>query len=131
MLEKTLKSFLDNYLLKIDNDASIPFYQDHFISPYLCTDYENLDGGDINLGKIEIHYYPLFKNYVITREEGGKETFSATIKKDKNSNSGEIRLLDTYKSLMVTESVPEVIESEVDEVPEDVIVEENTEIPEA
>lgn len=96
MLEKTLKAFLNDYLLKIDNNASMPKYEDHFFSPYICTKYEDLNK------KIEIYYYPIARNYKIQLVENGRTIFNATISKENDLNDTELLLLKTYKILYIS-----------------------------
>lgn len=108
MLEKTLKAFLNDYLLKIDNNASIPFYKDNFFSPYICTKYEDLNA------KIEIYYYPVARNYKIQLVENGRTIFNATVSRENDSNDAELLLLKIYKTIYISKQEEQKEEKDLD-----------------
>lgn len=108
MLEKGLKDFLNDYLLKIEDNASTPFYEDHFISPYICTEYKDLKK------KIEIYYYPYSGKYTILLIDNKRTILNADIRVIEVNNNAELLLLEMYKLIYVSkqEEVKEEVKTE-------------------
>jgi hypothetical protein len=91
-----LKSLLDNYILKLNNNASSPVLITGFFSDYILTDYESLKT------KIEISYS--FGNYEIEKVKNGEIVFSCTIKKQERSNTSEHLVKDIYEQIYIVNS---------------------------
>lgn len=119
-IESTLKSFLENYLYKIENNAAVPVYKANVFVPEINTNY--------GTSEIVIEYFPILGHYTIKKLEDGENIFTADVDKFDTNNEGEILLKQIYKDLMVTETKEEVtqleneIKSESSEIAQDIVL---------